>query len=177
MEINVKRNNVSVKTPISKQRYLVQAALIGAAYAALTMVLAPLSYGSGPIPIQVRISESLTILPYFTPAAIPGLFIGCLISNLISPYGIIDLICGSLATLLAAFGSFALRKNKFLVPLPPVILNSLIIGAMFYYLYGVNASFLANMLWIGGGEALACYLLGFPLLLLLEKRRSIFDLR
>ena len=166
----MKKDSTFAKTPISKQRFTVQAALIGSAYAALTMILAPLSYG----PIQVRLSESLTILPYFTPAAIPGLFIGCLISNLISPYGMLDLICGSLATLIAAFCTYLLRKSRILTPLPPVIINALVIGAMLYYGYGLNASLPINVLWVGGGEAVACYGLGFPLLLLLEKRRDIF---
>jgi uncharacterized membrane protein len=151
-------------------RFFVQAAIIGAAYAALTMALAPLSYG----PVQMRVSEALTVLPYFTPAAIPGLFVGCLVSNLLSPYGIVDVVCGSLATLLAAGATFLLRKRRVLAPLPPVVFNALIIGAMLYYAYGVNASLLANMLWVGAGECIVCYGAGYPLLRVLEGRRGIF---
>ncbi|MDR2296593.1 MAG: QueT transporter family protein [Clostridiales Family XIII bacterium] len=151
-------------------RFCVHAAVIGAAYAALTIALAPLSYG----PVQLRVSEALTVLPYFTPAAIPGLFVGCFVSNIISPYGVVDAVCGSLATLLAACGGFLLRKRRILVPLPPVVCNAVIIGAMLYYAYGVNASLLANMLWVGAGEAIACYGAGYPLLRVLEKRRGIF---
>ncbi|MDR2770478.1 MAG: QueT transporter family protein [Clostridiales Family XIII bacterium] len=151
-------------------RFLVQAAVIGAAYAAVTMALAPLSYG----PVQLRVSEALTVLPYFTPAAIPGLFVGCLVSNIISPYGIVDVVCGSLATLLAAALTFLLRQRRILAPLPPVVCNAVIIGAMLYFAYGVNASLLANMLWVGAGELIVCYGAGYPLLRVLEKRRGIF---
>jgi uncharacterized membrane protein len=151
-------------------RFLVRAAVIGAAYAVLTMALAPLSYG----PVQLRVSEALTVLPCFTPAAIPGLFVGCFVANIISPYGIADLICGSLASLLAACGSFLLRKRRILVPLSPVVCNAVIIGAMLYYAYGVNVSLPANMLWVGAGETIVCYGAGYPLLRVLEKRRGIF---
>jgi uncharacterized membrane protein len=152
-------------------RFLVRAAVIGAAYAALTMALAPLSYG----PVQLRVSEALTVLPYFTPAAIPGLFVGCLVSNLLSPYGIVDVVCGSLATLLAACGTFLLRKRRALAPLPPVVCNAVVIGAMLYFAYGVNASLLANMLWVGAGELIVCYGAGYPLLRALEGRRNLFQ--
>lgn len=95
-------------------KYLIQAAVIAAVYAILTVVLSPISYG----PIQFRLSEALTILPAFTPAAVPGLFIGCLIANLMSPVGLVDIICGSAATLIAAFISYKLRKRPLLVLAP-----------------------------------------------------------
>jgi uncharacterized membrane protein len=154
----------------SRVRFLVQAAIIGAAYAALTLVLAPLSYGV----IQLRVSEALTVLPYFTPAAIPGLFVGCLVANVISPYGVVDMVCGSLATLLAACATYMFRKRRILAPLFPVLFNAVIIGAMLYYAYGVNASLPLNMLWVGAGEMIVCYGAGYPLLRVLEKRRDIF---
>jgi uncharacterized membrane protein len=165
------KDAVSAARAGGRLRFFVQAAVIGAAYAALTTALAPLSYG----PVQMRVSEALTVLPYFTPAAIPGLFVGCLVSNLLSPYGIVDVVCGSLATLLAAGGTFLLRKRRLLAPLPPVVFNALIIGAMLYYAYGVNASLLANMLWVGAGELIVCYGAGYPLLRVLEGRRGIFS--
>ncbi|MDR1247456.1 MAG: QueT transporter family protein [Clostridiales Family XIII bacterium] len=155
---------------IGRVRFMAQAAVIGAAYAALTLVLAPLSYGV----MQLRVSEALTILPYFTPAAIPGLFIGCLTANIISPYGIVDMICGSLATLFAACATYAFRKRRILAPLFPVVFNAVIIGAMLYYAYGVNASLLLNILWVGAGELIVCYGAGYPLLRVLENRREIF---
>ncbi|MDR1134808.1 MAG: QueT transporter family protein [Clostridiales Family XIII bacterium] len=156
---------------LSRTNFLVQAALIGAFYTAITYAMAPLSYG----PMQVRVSEALTVLPYFTPAAIPGVFIGCVISNIISPYGLIDLVCGSLATLLAAVGTYALRGKRELAPLPPVLINALVIGAMLYYAYGVNASLWVNVLWVGCGQLIACYMVGYPLLRILEKQRDIFE--
>ncbi|MDR3294930.1 MAG: QueT transporter family protein [Clostridiales Family XIII bacterium] len=155
---------------MSRTRFLVQAALIGAVYAALTMALAPLSYG----PVQMRVSEALTVLPYFTPAAIPGLFVGCFLANLISPVGAVDVVCGSLATLLAACASYGLRKWRFLTPLPPVLFNAVIIGTMLYYVYDVDLSLPLNMAWVGLGQLVACYVLGYPLLRLLEKHRRIF---
>jgi uncharacterized membrane protein len=158
-------------------RFWLQAAAIAGIYAVLTMPFASFSYG----PIQVRISESLTILPYFTPAAVPGVFVGCLISNaLMSPYPL-DFIIGSGATLIAALLSYALRKIPWLVPLPPVIVNGVAIGAMLYYLYGVKplpgmqASLLADMGFVAIGEAIACYAIGLPLLKYLERHKRIFE--
>jgi uncharacterized membrane protein len=149
-------------------RFWLQAAVIGGVYAALTMALAPFSYG----PLQVRVSESLTVLPYFTPAAVPGLFIGCLISNaFMSPYPL-DFVIGSCATLAAALLSYSLRRIPWLVPLPPVVVNGVAIGSMLYYLYGVNLSLWANIGYVAAGEAIACYAIGMPLLKYLERRRK-----
>jgi uncharacterized membrane protein len=153
-------------------RFWLQAAAIAGVYAALTMALAPFSYG----PVQVRASESMTVLPYFTPAAVPGLFIGCLISNAVmSPYPL-DFIIGSSATLGAALLSYALRKFPWLVPLPPVIVNGVAIGAMLYYLYGVPPSLWADMGFVAIGEAIACYAIGMPLMKYMERHKSIFKL-
>lgn len=149
---------------------LVTAAVIASVYAVLTMAIAPFSYGL----MQIRISEALTVLPMFTPAAIPGLFIGCLIANIISPMGVIDMVLGSLATLVAAYGSYKLKNHKWLVPLPPIIVNGIVIGMLLYYVYGVDVSLWACMLWVAGGEAIACYALGMPLIYALERRKEIF---
>ena len=151
-------------------RFILQAAAIAAIYAALTIILMPFSYGV----MQIRVSEALTILPMFTPAAIPGLFIGCLVSNMIGPYGIVDMIFGSSATLLAAIGSYLLRNKPILVPLPPVLTNAFLIGGMLYYVYSVPVSLLGCILWVGAGELIACYLIGYPLLKYLKKYKSIF---
>ena len=97
---------------------ITQGAVITALYVVLTMVFAPISFG----PVQVRIAEALCILPMFTPAAIPGLFIGCLIANLIGGGIILDVIFGSIATLIGAVLGYMLRKNRWLVPLPSVAL-------------------------------------------------------
>lgn len=151
-------------------RKIAQAAIIAAAYAVLTIAIMPLSYGV----MQLRVSEALTILPMFTPAAIPGLFIGCFIANIMSPVGMIDVIVGSAATLIAAFGTYKLKDHKYLAPLPPVVVNAVFVGAELYYVYGVDFSLIACMLWVGLGEALACYGGGFPLGRVLDKHRNIF---
>ncbi|MDR1029152.1 MAG: QueT transporter family protein [Clostridiales Family XIII bacterium] len=153
-------------------RFWVQAAVIGGVYAALTMALAPISYG----PIQVRVSEALTILPYFTPAAIPGLFVGCFVANTISFYGVPDMVFGSLATLAGAFLSYRLRARPWLVPLPPIVVNGAVIGAMLYFVYGVPPSLPIDMAWVALGECLSCCALGYPLLKYLKRHEGIFRL-
>ena len=108
----------------SNTLFLAQSAMIAAIYVVLTVILAPFSYGE----VQVRVSEALTILPVFTPAAIPGLFVGCLISNILGGCILPDIIFGSIATLLGACFTYLLRnRNKFLAPLPPIISNILIV--------------------------------------------------
>lgn len=149
-------------------QYWSRAAMIAAIYAVLTLLFAPISYGM----IQVRISEMLMVLPFFTPAAIPGLFVGCLIANIFGGYGVLDIVFGSLATLLSAF-LVAKIDNKFLVPLPPVIVNALVVGFVLHLV--LEIPFYLTAFWVGVGQLIACYGLGLPLLLLLEKRRHIFD--
>ncbi|MEG0770685.1 MAG: QueT transporter family protein [Clostridia bacterium] len=150
------------------------AALIAAVYAVLTIIIAPLSYGA----IQLRFSEALTILPFFTPIAIPGLTIGCIIANLFGGYGIYDIVIGSLATLFSSITTYYIGKHlkgkvaKFLAPLPPVIFNAVFVGAIItMYLNPENVliAFSLNALTVGVGEFIACYLLGIPLLYSLEK--------
>lgn len=148
-------------------KFIIQAAIIAAIYAVLTIAFAPISYGE----IQVRISEALTILPYFTPAAVPGLFIGCIIANLLSPVGILDVVFGSLASLIAAYLTYRAPK-KWLVPLPPVIVNGIIIGLLLKYAYGVPLPLVALMLYVTIGQTIACYGLGYPLLMVLEKYKG-----
>ena len=115
--------------------FLVQAAAIGAIYVVLTLLFAPLSYGE----VQVRFSEALTILPYFTPAAIPGLFVGCILSNLLGGAIPVDIIFGSIATLIGAIFTYKLRgASKWLAPLPPIAANTVIVPFVLYYGYGVN---------------------------------------
>jgi uncharacterized membrane protein len=166
-----------------KTRYIAISAMIAAIYVALTLSLSFISYG----PIQFRISEALTILPYFTPAAIPGLFVGCFISNLLgSPFGFVDIIIGSLATLLAAILSRKMPK-KYFVPLPPIVVNAIFVGTELYYgakLLNFNQAIVGDLvkygllpaiLMVGFGELVVCYLLGYPLLLLLDKyKHKIF---
>ncbi len=153
-----------------KSKRLVHGAVIAAVYTALTLLLMPLSYGV----MQIRVAEALTVLPALTPAAVPGLFVGCLVANMLGPNGVIDMILGSAATLLAAIGSYKLRSKPLLVPLPPVLANGLIVGAMLYYVYSVPVSLWACILWVALGEAAACYGIGLPLLKYMGKRKTIF---
>lgn len=151
-------------------KYITQAALIAAAYTALTLLLAPISYGA----VQVRISEALTVLPAIFPSAIPGLFVGCLLANTLGPSaGILDIVFGSLATLLAAFLSYLLRNKTWLVPLPPVVINGLVIGWLLHYAYGLPL--VETMLYVAAGQFAACYILGTPLLLWFKKRKDVID--
>lgn len=146
-------------------RYIIQGGIIAAVYAALTLITPIFSYGVG----QVRISEALCVLPFFTPAAIPGLFVGCALANLGSPFGIIDIVCGSVASLLAAYATSKV-KNKWLAPLPSVLLNGLIVGLMLAQALGYP--WWAAILYVAGGQAIACYALGMPLLFALDKFRG-----
>jgi uncharacterized membrane protein len=112
---------------LDKTRFMVQAAVIAAIYVVLTIVFAPISYGESMI--ELRVSEMLTVLPFYTPAAIPGLFLGVIISNIFSPVGALDVVFGSLATLIAAYLSYKMPR-KILVPIPPILVNGLVIGGM-----------------------------------------------
>ena len=142
--------------------FVTQAGIIAAVYTVLTVVAAGFDLASGMI--QVRFSEALTVLPFFTPAAIPGLAIGCLISNLITGCMLPDVIFGSLATLLGAIGSWYLRKNKFLVTVPPVVSNCLIIPFILTYVYEIPGGIPLQMLTVGLGEVISCMILGSALL-------------
>ena len=154
---------------VNKTRNLVFGALIAAIYVVLTLMLRPISYG----PIQFRISEALCVLPYFTPAAIPGVFLGCLISNLLGGAVIMDVVFGSLATLLGAVGSWVLRKNRFLVSVPPIMSNILIIPWVLKFAYGSEDLIWYMMVTIGIGEFLAIGVLGQLLITALTKYRKM----
>ncbi len=145
-----------------KVLFITQAALIAAIYVVLTMIAAGFDLASGMI--QVRFSEALTILPYFTPAAIPGLAIGCLISNIVTGCLVPDVIFGTLATLIGAIGSWFLRKNKILVTLPPVVSNAIIIPFVLTYAYHIPGGIPLQMLTVGAGEVISCILIGSILL-------------
>ena len=157
----------------SKIIYITQAALIAAIYTVLTMIAAGFDLASGAI--QVRFSEALTIMPFFTPAAIPGLTIGCLLSNLLTGCALPDIIFGSLATFLGAVGSYALRRNRWLCALPPIISNMLIIPFILTYAYHIPGGIPLFMLTVGTGELISCMGLGQILLqALLPFRGRIF---
>ena len=148
-------------------------AMIAALYAALTLLLAPISYGA----IQCRISEAMTLLPILLPQAIPGLVIGCLVANLLSPVAIWDVIFGTLATLLAAIWTSKV-KNRWLAPLPPVVCNAVIVGAEIAYFATLDGAafwpaYALNAFTVGLGEAIACYVLGTLLLRALERTPAL----
>lgn len=154
-----------------KAYFITQAAVIAAIYVVLTLAVNAFDLANGAI--QVRISEALTILPFFTPAAIPGLFVGCLLSNFLTGAPIWDVIFGSLATLLGAAGTYMLRRQKWLAPVPPVIANILIIPPVLHFAYGLPGGIPFFMLTIGIGEIISCGILGMLLLFLLQKYRHI----
>ncbi len=157
-----------------KSRFITQAATISAIYVALSWIFAPISFGHNLF--QFRISEALTVLPLFTPAAIPGLFLGCALSNLlIGGLGVIDLVLGSAATLTAAVLSYILRKKNKLISLaPPVIINALVVGTYLNYLISPEINVLINIGWVFLGQVVSCYFLGLPLCSAIEKYAKKF---
>ncbi len=165
--------NENMNSPVNKTYYIACAALIAALYTVLTVIAAGFNLASGAI--QVRFSECLTILPFFTSAAIPGLTLGCLISNLITGCALPDIIFGTLATLLGALGSYALRRNRYLCSIPPVVSNALIIPFVLTYAYHIPGGIPFFMLTVGLGELISCMVFGQILLsALLKVRGRIF---
>ncbi len=148
---------------------LAQAAVIAAIYVALTLAFAPISFGA----IQFRISEALCILPYFTFAGVPGVAIGCFLGNVLGGAALPDIIFGTLATLIGAIGSYQLRKvNKWLVCVPPIVANAVIIPFVLRYAYGTMDMIPYLVLTVGFGEVLAVGVLGNVLLTALEPARQ-----
>ncbi len=154
-----------------KVLFVVQAALIAAIYVVLTYFISAFQLASGAI--QIRISEALTVLPFFTPAAIPGVTIGCFLSNLLTGCLPMDVLFGSLATLLGTVGSYLVRRYKWLVPLPAVISNTIIVPYVLTYAYGAEGSLPFFMVTVGVGEVISCYVLGGILMNALLPYKSI----
>lgn len=163
-----------------KVRFLAQAAVIAALYTVLTYLAAAVNLAYGPV--QFRFSEALTVLPVFTPAAIPGLAVGCFLSNLASPLGLVDWVFGTAATLIAAIGTWLLKEVRLgtvpvLAPLPPVLANTFVVGFEIACLNDVGfgfgnftwAAYGASALSVGLGELAVCYLLGLPLIIALQR--------
>ena len=149
---------------------LVYGAAIAAIYVVLTMVFLPISFG----PIQFRISELLCVLPYFTPAAIPGLFIGCLLANFLGGAAALDVIFGSIATLIGAVFTYKLRNcSRFLAPIPPIAANSIIVPFVLRFGYGVNLPIPLMILTVGIGEVISCAVIGLILQTALLKYKGI----
>lgn len=151
--------------------FICQAAVIAALYVVLTYVFSAFASGV----IQVRVSEALTILPAFTPAAIPGLVIGCLLSNTLTGCVLLDIIFGSVATLIGALGSYTLRRHTWLVPIPPIVSNMIIVPFVLRFAYGATDAFPFMIATVGAGEIISCYLLGMLLYGALKKmNHSLF---
>ena len=136
--------------------FLTRGAAIAAVYVVLTLIFAPISFGA----VQVRIAEALTILPLFTPAAIPGLFVGCILANILGGAVIWDVIFGSIATLIGAVIGYKLRFSRWLVPIPAIVSNTVIIPFVLRYGYGINLPIPVLMGYIAIGEVIGCYVLG-----------------
>jgi uncharacterized membrane protein len=151
-----------------KVQFITQGAVIAAIYVVLVLIFDTFSFG----PIQFRIAEVLTIMPYFTPAAIPGLFVGCLIANIIGGGLIWDIVFGSIATLIGAIGSYLVRKNKWLVPLPPIIANMVIVPFVLKYAYGYDGLLVYFMFTVGLSEIIVCGIIGMALLTVMAKNRE-----
>lgn len=154
-----------------KVLFITQAAMIAALYVVLTLLANAL--GLANYAIQVRFSEALTILPFFTPAAVLGLPIGCLLSNLLTGCMPLDILFGSLATLLGAAGTYLLRKHQWMAPLPPILANTVIVPFVLAYVYRFEGSVPYFMLTVGIGELLSCGVLGMILMGILMKYRNV----
>ncbi len=160
-----------------KVLFIVHAAVTAALYVVLTLTANAL--GLANYAVQVRFSEALTILPVFTPAAVPGLFIGCFLSNFLTGCLPWDIALGSIATLIGAFGTYMVRNSrfKFLAALPPIAANTLIVPFVLAYVYRFDGSIPYFMLTVGAGEIISCGILGLLLRSVLQRyRKYIFPL-
>lgn len=154
-----------------KVLFITQAALIAAIYTVLTWLVNLLGLANGAI--QIRLSEALTILPVFTPAAIPGVAIGCLLSNILTGCAFYDIVFGTLASLIGAVGTYLLRRFKWLAPLPPIIANTLIIPWVLRLVYQAPGTIPYFMLTVGIGEVISCGVLGLILLSVLGRYKNV----
>ena len=157
----------------SMSHSLVISGLIAAQYVVLTMASAFLGLASGAV--QVRMGEALTVLPCFTRAAVPGLFVGCVIANIMSGCAPWDVAFGSLATLLGASGTYAFRKNRYLAIACPILSNTIIVPFILAYVYDVGIAIPYLMLTVGAGEVISCGVLGLMLHKAIERRPMLFE--
>ena len=157
----------------NKTRFLTTSAMIAALYVVFTEISALLGISSGVI--QFRLSEMFSVLPIFTPAAIPGVFIGCIISNILAGGIIWDVVFVSLASLLGALGTWLLRKKSvYLAPVPTILANMIIVPFVLRYAYGVEGTIPFFMLTVGFGEFVTAGILGVFLAKTLKKYKIIF---
>ena len=137
-----------------KGKYTAAAAVIAALYAGLTLLLSPISFNV----MQLRFSEGLCVLALYTPAAVPGLFVGCFLANILGPGGITDAVFGSIATLIGCLGIRALKKKPWLALLSAVVSNAVIVGLELRYVFSLEMSPLLCMMWVALGEIISIYL-------------------
>ena len=156
-----------------KIMYLSQAAMIAALYVVLTLLANAL--GLANYAIQVRFSVALTILPFFTPAAFPALTIGCLLSNILTGCAPLDILFGTLATLMGTLGTYALRRFEWLAPLPPILANTIIVPWVLRFAYDIPDAIPYLMATVGAGELISCGLIGMLLLRSLKQiKKNLF---
>lgn len=152
---------------------LVQGAVIAALYVVLTMLAKVL--GLADMPVQVRFSEALCVLPAYTAAAIPGLFIGCIISNILCGAVVWDIIFGSLATLIGAVGTYFLRRRRLISLVPPIAANTIIVSLVLSYAYRLEGGIPFFMLTVGVGEIISCGILGYFLGKIVDKNKKVLN--
>lgn len=152
-----------------KVLFLTQAAMVAALYVVLTFIAN--AFGLANYAVQVRFSEALTILPFFTPAAIPGLFVGCLLSNILTGCALLDIIFGSAATLIGAIFTYKLRMYKWLAPIPPIAANTVFIPFVLKYAYQIEPIWFSAVT-VAAGEVISCGILGMTLLFTLNKYKG-----
>ena len=157
-----------------KTLFICQSAAVAAIYVVLTLIAN--AFGLANYAIQVRFSEALTILPFFTPVAIPGLFAGCIISNILTGCLPLDTVFGSIATLIGAVGTYVISNrlkhnttSQYLAPIPPIVSNTLIVPFVLAYVYKFEGSIPYFMLTVGIGEIISCGILGLILLKTLSR--------
>lgn len=173
-----RKTKLKEKQMNKKAQYVTHAAVIAALYVVLTMIAN--AFGLANYAIQVRFSEALTILPFFTPAAIPGLFVGCIISNILTGCMALDTVFGSIATLIGAFGTYTIsvklkhsKTSEYLAPLPPIVANTIIVPFVLAYVYKFEGSIPYFMLTVGIGEIISCGILGLILLKALKPKKEV----
>ena len=155
--------------------FIAESAIIAAMYVVLTYISMLLGTDKGVI--QFRLSEFLTVLPFFTSAAIPGLTVGCLLANILTACALPDVVFGSIATLLGAIFTFLLRKYKWLAPLPPILSNAIIIPLVLRYIYNFQGTLFFFVFTVALGEVVCCGIGGMLLLISLEKSRLFRKIR
>lgn len=158
----------------NKIRFICYSGIIAAVYVVLTYLTNVFGLASGPV--QCRLSEALCVLPAFTPSAVPGLFAGCLLSNIFTGCNVFDIVFGSIATFIGAYGTYILSKfkaNHFTYSVPAILSNTIIIPFVLKYAYGFEGGLWYFFATVGAGEIISCGIFGTVLYYALDKYRNI----